>query len=233
VKALSLGVALLAGLAAGGAEAKDMPPANPPFAGMACEAHVWALGRPNFQPKSNMLVRFTPPSAADLANPYSTANVFSALRRAQALSDVQITALFPGAASVKVVTHDTMVDLDQTPFATIKAPLAPHQGQCYADLGITNLYAIFPNPDAPYVQFGLVGGMLASAIAGSDRLVIEFWLQQWPGDRKGGPFVLRRRNDSPLPHVQPATPQMLDAARASADLNLSGFVALANARRKP
>lgn len=211
--------------------AKAVPPAA--YAGMDCELHVWVLGRPNFVPKSNLMIRFTPPSAAQLADPYSTVNVFSAVKRAEALSEVQLAALFPGARSVSVVRHAEVIDMDVTPLASIKAPIKTGGAACYGDLVLANIYAIFPNPDAPYVQYGVVGGLVASAIAGGDRLVMDFWLQQWPGGKGGKPFTARRKNDSPLPHVQPGTPAYLDAARASADLNLASFAATVNARRKP
>lgn len=225
--------AFLVGFAAStsGLNAKDIASAMP-FAGKACEAHVWAFGRPNFKPKSSAFIRYTPPSAEDLANPLSNVNVFSPLKRAETLSDVQIAALFPGAASVKIVHHNEVIDLDKTPITSIKAPLVVRQGDCYADLGIANLYPILPNPDAPYERFGAAGGALASVIAGSDRLVIDFWFQQWSSNKGGQPYVFRRKKDSPLPHVEPATTAMLDASRAAADVNLADFVATVNGRRK-
>lgn len=201
------------------------------FEGKDCELHVWALGRPNYTPKSSMLVRYTPPTAEELASPHSSVNIFNAAKRADALSEVQITALFPGAKSVKIVRHSDVIDMDVTPIKSIKSPRISSESGCYSDLVIANLYAIFPNPDAPYVQYGIVRGALASAIGGSDRLVVDFWMQQW-AESGGKPYVYRRKNDSPLPHVQPASPQMLDAVRASADVNLAGFVAAANANRK-
>ena len=205
----------------------------PSYAGMDCELHVWVLGRPNFIPKSNLMIRYSPPSAAQLADPYSTVNEFSAAKRAEALSEVQLATLFPGARSVNVVRHGEVIDMDVTPLASIKAPIKAGGAACYGDLVLANIYAIFPNPDAPYVQYGVVGGLVASAIAGGDRMVMDFWLQQWPGGKGGKPFTARRKNDSPLPHVQPGTPAYLEAARASADLNLASFAATVNGRRKP
>lgn len=203
-----------------------------PFKGLSCEAHVWAFGRPNFHPKSSMFIKVAPTSAEDLNNPLSSVNIFDPLKRANSLSDVQITALFPGAESVKVIHHAEIVDVDKTPIATIQSPLSTPKSECYADLAISGLYAIFPNPNQPY-QPGVAGSPIAVLLAGSDRLEVEFWLQQWPNGKSPKPHTVRRRKDTPLPHVPPATTAMLDAVRASADLNLADFVATVNERRKP
>lgn len=219
--AIGVAAALLAAGNVSPAVAQADQPAAP-FAGMDCEVHVWALGRPNFTPKSNAFVKYTPPTAEQLADPNSTVNIFSALKRAEALGEEPLRALFPGAVSVTVVRHAEMVDMDVTPIKSIKGRLSDSQSACYGDLVIANLYAIFPNPDAPYVQYGVVGGLLASTIAGGDRLVVDFWFQQWPGT-KGKPLVVRRKNDTPLPHVAPASADMAAAVRDSADANLLLF----------
>lgn len=205
--------------------------AGAPFAGMACELHVWALGRPNFTPKSNAFVKFTPPTAEQLADPHSTVNIFNASKRAAALGEEPLKALFPGAATVTIVRHGEVIDMDATPIKSIKDRLTDSTSECYGDLVIANLYAIFPNPDAPYVQYGVVGGLLASVIAGDDRLVVDFWFQQWPG-AKGKPLVVRRKNDTPLPHVRPASEDMALAVRDSADANLLLFAETVAGKRK-
>ena len=201
-----------------------------PFAGMDCELHVWTLGRPNFVPKSNAFFKYTPPTAEQLADPNSTVNIFAPVKRIEALGEEPLRALFPGAASVAITRHAEVIDLDVTPIKAIKARLTPSTAPCYGDLVLANMYAIFPNPDAPYVQYGIAGGLLASAIAGGDRLVMDFWLQQWPG-AKGKPQVYRRKNDTPLPHVRPASAEMAAAVKDSADANLAIFAETVAAKR--
>ncbi|MFY8048580.1 MAG: hypothetical protein ACOVNS_07135 [Erythrobacter sp.] len=227
VAALAL---LAAGIGCSVPAAAQAPAATQPFAGMACELHVWALGRPNFVPKSNMMVRYTPPTAEQLADPNSTVNIFAPVKRAQALGDTPLGQLFPGAASVTITRHEEVIDMDKTPINAIKARLTPSTAPCYGDLVLANMYAIFPNPDAPYVMYGIGGGLLASAIAGGDRLVMDFWLQQWPGT-KGKPQVFRRKNDTPLPHVRPASAEMAAAVKDSADANLAIFAETVAAKR--
>lgn len=211
---------LAAGHAFPAAAQADIPPA--PFAGMDCEVHVWALGRPNVTPKPNAFVKYTPPTAEQLADPHSTVNIFSPVKRAEALGDEPLRALFPGASSVRTVRHAEMIDMDRTPLKSITGRLTDSPSPCYGDLVIANLYAIFPNPDAPYVQYGVAGGLLGAVIAGGDRLVIDFWFRQWPGS-KGKPLTVRRKNDTPLPHVAPASADMAAAVRDSADANLLLF----------
>jgi hypothetical protein len=194
----------------------------PTFAGADCELHVWAMGRPNFTPKSNAFIKYTPPTAEQLADPNSTVNIFNASKRAEALGDEPLKALFPDAKSVSIIRHADVVDMDVTPVKSIKARLSQSGSECYGDLVVANLYALFPNPDAPYVQYGLAGGVLASAIAGGDRLVIDFLFQQWTS-ADGKPFQARRKNDTPLPHVVPASADMAAAVKDSADANLTIF----------
>ncbi|MBY0283199.1 MAG: hypothetical protein K2W81_04460 [Sphingomonas sp.] len=212
----------------------ESPTQAPRFSDMTCELHVWAMGRPNFHPKPNAFIRITPPTDADRADPNSTVNVFNGVKRVAAFSETQLNALFPGARSVRIVRHDQVIDMDTTPLASIKAPLAARAGECYADLVVANLYALFAS-NKPYSEVnpavGPVGDAIVQLMAGGDRMVIDFWLQQWPA-RKGVPFVFRRKNDTPLPHVRPGTSAMADAARASADLNLAKFAADADAARR-
>jgi hypothetical protein len=205
-------------------------PAAQPFAGMDCELHVWTLGRPNFVPKSNAFFKYTPPTPEQLADPYSSVNIFAPAKRVEALDEKPLKALFPGAASVAFTREPQVIDMDVTPIKAIKARLSPSTAPCYGDLVLANMYAIFPNPNAPYEQYGLGGGLIASAIAGGDRLVMDFWLQQWPG-AKGKPQVFRRKNDTPLPHVRPASPEMAAAVKDSADANLAIFAETVAAKR--
>ncbi len=192
------------------------------FAGMDCEVHVWAMGRPNFTPKSNAFFKYTPPTPEQIADPNSTVNIFNAAKRVEALGEQPLAALFPGANSVVIVRHPEVIDMDMTPIKSIKARLSPSTSGCYGDLVVANLYAIFPNPDAPYVQYGVVGGAVAAAIAGGDRLVIDFWFQRWPG-KNGKSQVVQRKNDTPLPHVAPASSDMAAAVKDSTDANLVIF----------
>lgn len=227
VAALAL---LAAGISLSMPAAAQAPVATPAFVGMACELHVWALGRPNFVPKSNMMVRYTPPTAEQLADPNSTVNIFTPVKRIAALGDAPLKALFPGAASVTITRHAEVIDMDVTPIKAITTRLAPGTGDCYGDLVLANMYALFPNPNAPYEQYGIGGGLIASAIAGGDRLVMDFWLQQWPAI-KGKPQVFRRKNDTPLPHVRPASAEIAAAVKDSADANLAIFAETVAAKR--
>jgi hypothetical protein len=222
-------VLALAGMACA-VPASAQTAAPQPFAGMDCELHVWTLGRPNFVPKSNAFFKYTPPTAEQLADPNSTVNIFAPVKRTEALGEEPLRALFPGAASVTITREPQVIDMDKTPIKAIKARLTPSTAPCYGDLVLANMYAIFPNPDAPYQQYGLGGGLIASAIAGGDRLVMDFWLQQWPG-AKGKPQVYRRKNDTPLPHVRPASAEMAAAVKDSADANLAIFAETVAAKR--
>lgn len=190
-----------------------------PSAGMDCELHVWTLGRPNFVPKSNAFFKYTPPTPEQLADPYSSVNIFAPVKRIGALGEEPLKALFPGAASVTITRHAEVIDMDVTPIKAIKARLTPSTTPCYGDLVLANMYAIFPNPNAAYEPYG---GIIGGLIAGGDRLVMDFWLQQWPG-AKGKPLVYRRKNDTPLPHVRPASAEMAAAVKDSADANLAIF----------
>jgi hypothetical protein len=198
-----------------------------PFAGMDCELHVWTLGRPNFVPKSNAFFKYTPPTPEQLADPNSTVNIFAPVKRAAALGDELLRALFPGAANVAITRHAEVIDMDVTPIKSIKSRLNSSEAACYGDLVLANMYAIFPNPDAAYEPYG---GIIGGLIAGGDRLVIDFWLQQWPGT-KGKPLVYRRKNDTPLPHVRPASAEMAAAVTDSADANLAIFAETVAAKR--
>jgi hypothetical protein len=198
-----------------------------PFAGMDCELHVWTLGRPNFVPKSNAFFKYTPPTPEQLADPYSSVNIFAPAKRIEALGEAPLKALFPGAASVTITREAKVIDMDVTPIKSIKARLTPSTAPCYGDLVLANMYAIFPNPNAAYEPYG---GIIGALIAGSDRLVMDFWLQQWPG-AKGKPQVFRRKNDTPLPHVRPASAEMAAAVKDSADANLAIFAETVAAKR--
>jgi len=190
-----------------------------PFAGMDCELHVWTLGRPNFVPKSNAFFKYTPPTPEQLADPYSSVNIFAPVKRIEALGESPLKALFPGAASVTITREPQVIDMDVTPIKAIKTRLSPSTAPCYGDLVLANMYAIYPNPNAAYQPYG---GIIGALIAGGDRLVMDFWLQQWPG-AKGKPQVFRRKNDTPLPHVRPASAEMAAAVKDSADANLAIF----------
>jgi hypothetical protein len=217
----------LAGMALAVPAAAQTAPARQPFAGMDCELHVWTLGRPNFVPKSNAFFKYTPPTPEQLADPYSSVNIFAPIKRAEALGDAPLKALFPGAASVTITREPQVIDMDVTPIKSIKARLSPSTAPCYGDLVLANMYAIFPNPNAAYEPYG---GIIGALIAGGDRLVMDFWLQQWPG-AKGKPQVYRRKNDTPLPHVRPASAEMAAAVKDSADANLAIFAETVAAKR--
>lgn len=215
-----LGALVLALVGAAGAfPAAAQTPAAQPFAGMNCELHVWTLGRPNFVPKSNAFVKYTPPTAEQLSDPNSTVNIFAPVKRIEALGEEPLKAMFPGAADVTITRHADVIDLDKTPIKAIKARLTPSSNPCYGDLVLANMYAIYPNPNAAYEPYG---GLVGALIAGGDRLVMDFWLQQWPG-AKGKPLIYRRKNDTPLPHVRPASAEMAAAVKDSADANLASF----------
>lgn len=216
----------LAGMALAVPAAAQTAPSQP-FAGMDCELHVWTLGRPNFVPKSNAFVKYTPPTPEQLTDPNSTVNIFAPAKRIEALSEAPLKALFPGAASVTITREPQVIDMDVTPIKAIKARLTPSTAPCYGDLVLANMYAIFPNPNAAYEPYG---GIIGGLIAGGDRLVMDFWLQQWPG-AKGKPLVYRRKNDTPLPHVRTASAEMAAAVRDSADANLAIFAETVAAKR--
>lgn len=230
---LAIAGVMLGAMSAPAISAESSTPV-PQFSEMTCELHVWAMGRPNFHPKSNAFIRITPPTDAERADPNANVNVFNGVKRVAAFSETQLTALFPGARSVQIVRHDQVIDMDSTPLRSIKTPLAARSGECYADLVVVNLYALFSS-NKPYSELnptvGPVGDVIAQVMAGGDRMVIDFWIQQWP-TRKGAPFVLRRKNDTPLPHIRPGTAAMADSVRASADLNLAKFAADADVARR-
>jgi hypothetical protein len=221
-------VLALAGMALAVPAAAQTAAAAQPFAGMDCELHVWTLGRPNFVPKSNAFFKYTPPTAEQLADPNSTVNIFAPVKRIEALDEDPLKALFPGAASVAITRHADVIDMDTTPIKAIKTRLTPSTAPCYGDLVLANMYAIFPNPNAAYEPYG---GLIGGLIAGGDRLVMDFWLQQWPGI-KGKPQVYRRKNDTPLPHVRPASAEMAAAVKDSADANLAIFAETVAAKRR-
>ncbi len=202
------------------------------YAGMDCELHVWSIGRPNFVPKSNAFVKYTPPTAEQLADPHSTVNIYSMPKRIMTLGEDQLNLLFPGANSVTVIRHEEMIDKDVTPLKSFKGKIAESDAECYGDLVMRGLVGIHPNPDAPYVQYGVVGGLVADLLAGGNRLVVDFWFQQWPGGKKDKPLIVKRKNDTPLPHVRPASPDMLAAVTDAANANLAIFAETAAKKRR-
>ena len=127
----------------------------------------------------------------------------------------------PDARSVTIIRHDTIIDTDLTPLKAIRAPIASSSTACYADLVVANVYAIFPDPNGPYAT-SLIGFVVGSALVGSDRLVIDFWYQRF-SERAGRPVTLRKKDDTPLPHVRFATPEMAEAVTISSAANLGRF----------
>ena len=130
---------------------------------MACEQHVWARGRPNFVPKTNMMVRYTPPTPEQLADPTSTVNIFTPVKRVEALGDEPLKALFPGAASDTITRHSEAIDMDKTPLKSITTRPTPVTCASYGDLVLANMYASYPNPNDPYDHYGTRVGRDASA----------------------------------------------------------------------
>lgn len=194
LRALSL---VTLGMAAVAMPAFSAAGAAPAAAGETCELHVWGAGRPNFRPRSNAFVKVDQ-SQLDRSNPLSAASLYDSVNRAKALSDEDLRKLFPSAGQVVVVRHEPIIDIDQRPLKSLSGRLQPGAPGCYADLVLGTLYAIFPNPAAAWERGGLIGGLLA----GSDRLVIEFWLRDFSGPG-AVPRVYKNKNDSPLPHVPP------------------------------
>lgn len=214
---------IAAGLAVAPVEAQGAAPLAP-----QCELHVWGAGRPNIKYPAR-LMRQIDPAQLDRSNPLSNVNVFNSVNRAGGLSDAALKQLLPGAGQVRVVRHGEMIDLDQVKLANLTAPLAPQQSGCYADLVITNIYGLFPNPNAQW-QMGLVGSTVAAVMQGSDRLVIDFWFRDFSGaDRTMK--LYKRKNDSPLPHVPFMTAEMKAAVEASTDVNFQNFVAFVDGKR--
>jgi hypothetical protein len=183
-----------------------------------CELHVWGAGRPNFKPHSNFMVKIDP-GQHDTSDPLSSASLYGAVNRAKALSDETLRKLLPDRASVRIVKHDEVIDLDKGPIGQLRGRLAADANACYADLVVGNLYAIIPNPKAAMERAGPIGAVLV----GSDRLVIEFWLRDFSGPGSE-PRIYKRKNDSPLPHVPPNSEALRAALEVSANANLQSFV---------
>lgn len=199
--------------------------------GAACELHIWGAGRPNFEFPARLkarLIKTMQPGQLDKSNPLSNVNVFNTVNRATALSDAELRKLLPGAAVIEIVRHDTMIDTDRTPLKRLSGRLAQSSADCYADLIVANLYAIFPNPNAPFQQ---PGGIVGSIIAGGDRLVVEFWLREFTGTGTR-PRLYKRKNDSPMPHVPFMTQQMKDSVEAAANVNLRDFATYVDSQRR-
>jgi hypothetical protein len=200
-------------------------------AGPACELHVWGSGRPNFV-YSGRLLKNIDPASIDKSNPYATINTFNTVTRALALPDADLARLIPGA-QVRVVRHETMIDTDKTPLDKAKGRLAASDAPCYADLVVANSYGIFPagrERDAMWPGRGLVVETMTALLAGDDRLVLEFRLRDFTSPAAAGREI-RRKNDTPLPHVPIMSAEMKDAIEASALLNLRSFVAFVDRKR--
>lgn len=212
------------------AVAMQNPGADGAARGDHCELHVWGAGRPNFKPRASLMLKVDP-AQLDTSNPLSNVNLFSTVKRAGALSDDVARKLLPRAASITIVRHDEMIDTDKTPLKGLNGRLTASSADCYADLIIGNLYAIFPNPNASYENPSLLRPLVEMALAGSDRLVIEFWLRDFSG-RSAEVKVYKRKNDTPLPHVPFMTEQMRRALELSANANLNGFAAYVAEQRR-
>lgn len=200
-------------------------------AGPVCELHLWGSGRPNFVLPARVL-RNVDPASIDRSNPNATVNTLNTVNRVVALPDAELAALMPAGAQVTVVRHETMIDTDATPLDKIAGRLAASDAPCYADLILSGSYAIFPSTrlrDAAWAGRGLAGEAVIAALAGDDRLVLEFRLRDFTG--MAGGREVKRKNDSPLPPVPIQSAEMKAAIEASAVVNLRSFVAYVRQKR--
>jgi len=194
-------------------------------AGEPCELHVWSAGYPNRKlPKR--LLKSIPPEHLDPNNPYSGISLFGVKSRARQLPDETIGSLFGEDVAVTIIRHPETIDQAISKVTKAKAPLSDSNAECQADLVLKNVVGIFPNPSAAYETAGLVGTLLA----GSDRLVMDFFYQEFrPGKKR---FRVRKNDDTPLPHVPNHSPQMKQALELSADENIKRFVSFVQSKRK-
>jgi hypothetical protein len=153
-----------------------------------CELHVWGGGYPNRVLKSNAFVKVMV-EQADPNDPLSNAFLYNPKNRLQAWSDASLSKLFPGAGSVKIIRHDSVIDFEKVNLKKLAGRLSESSASCYGDVVIANIYGIFPNPDFQ--------GVLVDAIDGGNRLVMDIWMQQ-NREASSKPFVFRKKNDAPL-----------------------------------
>ena len=196
-------------------------------AGQVCELHLWGAGRPHFVPKSNFLVKVRiDPAQRDTSNPLSNASLYSTVNRVAELPDQDLAKLFPNVASVKVIRHSEIIDIDQSPLKDLHGRLAPSEATCYGDLILAQFYEIIPNPDAAYERAGVIGALLV----GHDRLNAQFWFRDLSKNLKK-PAVIRNTDDTPIRHVPPNSIEKLQAMRDSMAEGARKFVAYVNSKR--
>lgn len=189
----------------------------------ACELHLWGAGYPNRKLPPRLLA-MQDPVLMDPANPLSNATLYNSVNRAAALPPEALRKLFPAGREITIVHHGEMIDLAVRPLKAVQAPLSGSQTGCQADLVIANVYSIFPNPDAVFQDHpgDPLFNLVAWALTGSDRLIVDFWMQRRLGS--AGPVeVFRRKNDCPMPHVRANTPAMRDAMAASSACLIEAF----------
>lgn len=209
------------------ARAAAEPPAE------VCELHLWGGGYPNRKLPPRLLA-MQDPVLMDPTNPLSNATLYNSVNRIAALPEDGLRRLFPTGRSVTIIHHPDMIDLAVKPLKTIRAPLSNSAAACQADLVIANVYAIFPNPDAALQERPAdpLYSLVTWALTGSDRLIIDFWMQRRLGSASQIE-VFRRKNDCPMPHVRPNTSAMRDAMTASSACLLDAFAGTVAAKSRP
>ena len=153
-----------------------------------CELHVWAGGYPQRKARSSPFIKVVPPRC-DATDRLCPSYFYSPTIRTRAFPDTELIQLFPPNATVTVIRHSDVIDLDRIKLAKSKVRLSSSLTGCYADLLLINLYGIFPNPN----QVGVAEGL----IAGGNRLVLDLQLRS-ELTTGAKPILVARRNDAPV-----------------------------------
>lgn len=212
----------------------DEPAVDVSTADSTCELHVSGGGYPErlrAPPKNSMFVRIEGWAPPDFDDPLSRVNIFSASRRAVDLPDEALRRLLPDYDTVEIIRHPELVDMDQINVKRTRERLFPSQSECYADLIITDFTAMWPNPDAAYQQYGLIG----AAIVGGNRTVASYLMlvHETRGER---PQRIKKRMDAPLgsppSDIENDPARMIESLNSSNAEILNQFIEVVARKRK-
>jgi hypothetical protein len=209
----------LIGLVAVGCAFVAQPVAAQPNSGGACVLHVTGIAPPppgSIRPNAFIHVE----NLGDPNDPLTRAYQYNSITRALALSDSELRTLLPSAAEVAVVRHPEGLARDTD--RRVRTPLYPRNGQCHAELIVSDVVGVFVGNARP-------AGLLQALLVGGNRLEMIFTFRRFDGD-DGRPFIASIRQDGRLPALASgADAAALTEATASATrqgfLDFSGDVA--------
>jgi hypothetical protein len=178
----------LLGLAAAGLAFAAQPVvAQQPNRSGTCVLHVaGTVPPPPMRP--NAFIRVQGP-VEDPNDPSTRAYQYNPITRALGLSDSELRTLLPSATDVAIVRHPEGLARDRDKRA--RAPLYPRNGQCHAELIVSDVVGVFGEEARPL-------GLLQALLVGGNRLEAIFTFRRFDGS-EGRPAIVSSREDGRLP----------------------------------